>query len=104
MVQKKGIFPYEYINSEEILSEPNLPSRDQFHSSLKQSEVTEEDYELALDVFKEGKCKTIKDYLELYLKSDVYLLAEIFENFRKTIFLNYSLDPAQLLTISSLAM
>ena len=104
MVQKKGIFPYEYITSEEVLEETSLPSRDRFYSSLKQTSVSEEDYKFALEVFEKGKCKNIKDYLELYLKTDVYLLAEIFENFRKTIFLNYSLDPAQLLTISSLAM
>ena len=104
MVQKKGIFPYEHIASEKVLEETSLPSRDKFYSTLKQSTVSEEDYTFALDVFKEGKCKNIKDYMELYLKTDVYLLAEIFQNFRKTIYENYSLDPAQLLTISSLAM
>ena len=57
-----------------------------------------------MDVFREAKCRNIKDYLELYLKTDVLLLTEIFENFRKTIYSNYNLDPAQLLTISSTAM
>ena len=103
--RKKGVFPYEYITSEDVLEETRLPTKDKFYSSLKQSNISEEeDYKFALEVFKEGSCKNIKDYLELYLKTDVYLIAEIFQNFRKTIYENYSLDSAQLLTISSLAM
>ena len=101
---KKGVFPYEYINSEKALEETSLPPKENFYSSLKQTNISDEEYEFALQIFKEAKCSNIKDYLEIYLKGDVFQLAEIFENFRKTIFHNYSLDPAQLLTISSLAI
>ena len=48
-------------------------------------------------------CKTIKDYHDLYLKSDVLLLADVFENFRKTCLRHYKLDPAHYYTSPGLA-
>jgi len=104
MLLRKGVFPYEYVASDFILEETSLPQKEYFYSKLKQSHISSEDYEFALEVFHEAKCRNIKDYLELYLKTDVLLLTEIFENFRKNIYSNYNLDPAQLLTISSTAM
>ena len=104
MLFRKGVFPYEYLISPDVLHETSLPPKDQFYSTLTSSHISDEDFEYAQAVFLEGKCKNIKEYLELYLKSDVLLLAEVFENFRTTIFSNYSLDPAHFLTISSLAM
>ena len=39
------------------------------------------------------KCKTMGDYHDIYLKSDVLILADVFENFRKTSKQYYNLDP-----------
>ena len=55
-------------------------------------------------IFIEAKSRNKEDYLNLYLKIDVLLLIEILENFRKTTFTYYGLDPACFLTLSSLAM
>ena len=104
MLLRKAVFPHEYLTSESVLKQNCLPSKDKFYSSLKQSHITDEDYAFAKKIFIEAKCRNIEDYLNLYLKTDVLLLVEIFENFRKTIFTNYGLDPASFLTISSLAM
>ena len=42
---------------------------------------------------KKIKCKTIGDYHDLYSKSDVLILADVFENFRKPCIEYYNLDP-----------
>ena len=47
--------------------------------------------------------RRFKDYHEAYLETDVLLLADVFENFRKTCIANYELDPANYITAPSLA-
>ena len=42
--------------------------------------------------------KTMGDYHNLYLKSDVLLLADVFENFRRTCKQHYKLDPCHYFT------
>lgn len=42
--------------------------------------------------------KTMGRYHDLYLKSDVLLLADVFENLRKTRLQYYKLDPAHYFT------
>jgi hypothetical protein len=47
-------------------------------------------------------CKTFQNYHDLYLKTDVVLLADVFENFRDLSMRTYGLDPAHYLTTPSL--
>ena len=46
----------------------------------------------------------MRDYHDLYLKTDVILLADVFENFRKVCKHNYNLDPAWYFTSPGLAL
>ena len=48
------------------------------------------------------KFKNIREYLECYLKSDITLLADVFNNFRKIIFDNLGLDPVKYISAPSL--
>jgi len=57
-------------------------------------EVSNEDYNHAQMVWKEFGMSTFRDYLELYNKSGVLILADIFENFRNVCARYYDLDPA----------
>ncbi len=67
------------------------------------SDITEKEYEHAQQVYKEFGCKTFRDYHDLYLKSDVLLLADVFESFRKSSIQHYKLDPANFITAASFA-
>ena len=80
-MRRKGVFPYEYIDSATRLNENKLPPQSAFYSKLTDSDISDEDYKHAQTVWKEFECKTLRDYLELYNESDVLILADVFENF-----------------------
>ena len=48
-------------------------------------------------------CKNLGDYHDLYVKTDVALLADVFENFRKICLTQYGLDPAHYYTSPGLS-
>ena len=99
LVTRKGIYPYEYMDSFDRFDEEQLPPQSKFYSSLSDEGITDEDYEHAQRVWRAFDCKNLGDYHDLYLKTDVHLLADVFENFRRTALSTYKLDPAHYLTL-----
>ncbi|XP_061388725.1 uncharacterized protein LOC133323843 [Musca vetustissima] len=103
LMTRKGIFPYEYLTSFGKLTEQQLPPRTAFYNNLTDSECSEEDYKIAQEVWTHFGCKTIQEYMELYLKTDVLILTDIFESFRNLCMNIHKLDPCQYLTTPSLS-
>ena len=99
----KGIYPYEYMTDWDKFKEMKLPPREAFYSNLNMAGVKEEDYENANRTWKEFDLKDLGEYHDLYLKTDVILLANVFEAFRKVCLKNYELDPAHFYTAPGLA-
>ncbi|XP_066585160.1 uncharacterized protein [Prorops nasuta] len=99
MLTRKGIFPYDYIDSISRLGETTLPPRELFYNRLSDSHITEEAYNHAKDIWTKFKIQSLGEYSDLYLKTDVLLLADIFENFRDSCMVNYNLDPAHYYTL-----
>ncbi|XP_011630932.1 uncharacterized protein LOC105423012 [Pogonomyrmex barbatus] len=97
LLTRKGVFPYEYVDSVDKLLEIELPPIEAFYSSLTGETVS--DYEHARRVWKRFRVRTLGKYSHLYLKTDVLLLANVFENFRDTCMESYSLDPAHYFTL-----
>ena len=79
-----------------------IKNKSEFYSKLNDEHISDEDYQHVLTVWETFKCKTIKDFHDLYLKSDVLLLADVFENFRKISLKHYKLDPAHYFTAPGL--
>ena len=98
LAKRKGVFPYDWFNTKEKLDHESLPSFEDFYSLLLGEGISRDEYEFALEVWKEFGCKNFKDYLELYNEIDVLLLADIFENFREVCLENYKIDPAYYFT------
>lgn len=90
---RKGIYPYEYMNSWDVFEEIELPPKEYFYSSLTKAHVSDSDYQHAQHVWESFECKTLGDYHDIYLKSDVCLLADVFEKYRETSLCHYSIDP-----------
>ena len=103
LIRKKGVYPYEYMDSIERLDETKLPPREAFHSKLNNTDISNEDYSHAIKVWDVFGCKTMRDYHNLYNQSDVLLLADVFENFRDVCLKNYKLDPAWYFTAPGLS-
>ena len=103
LVSRKGVYPYDWMNSFEKFSERQLPSKDKFFDKLNGSHVSKADYNHAQNVWKEFGMKNMGEYHDLYLKTDVLLLADVFEEFRSVCLENYDLDPAWYYTSPGLA-
>lgn len=103
LMKKKGIFCYEYLNSFHKLTETQLPPIEAFFSKLNNKECSIEDYKHARNVWETFNCKTLRDYMELYLKTDVLLLTDVFENFRKLCKGIHKLDASQYYTAPGLS-
>ena len=94
LLLRKGVYPYDYMDKPERMEETRLPNKEEFYSILNGTHISDEDYEHAQKVWKAFGMKTMRDYHDLYLESDVLLLADVFENFREVCMKNYELDPA----------
>ena len=103
LLKRKDVYPYDYVNRLDRLAELQLPPKETFYSKLNDEHISDEDYEHAQKVWEAFDCKTLKDYHDLYLESDVFLLADVFETFRDLCMTNYELDPAWYYTAPGLA-
>ena len=91
---QKGTYPYEYMDDWDKFKETVLPLKEAFYSKLVMAEVNEVDYEHTHRIWAEFGINNLGQYHDLYLKTDVILLANVFEAFRKVCLNNYGLDPA----------
>ena len=98
LLLRKGVHPYEYMSSWDKFDETKVPSKEAFHSKLNMSDISMYDYEHAQKVWKEFKLKNLGEYDDLYLKTDVLLLSNVFETFRNDCMNIYKPDPAHFYT------
>ncbi len=97
LLTRKGVYPYSYMDDFNKFTETELPPR--WTDVLSGETVSEEDYAHAQNVWKTLNMSTLGEYHDVYLRTDVYLLADVFENFRRLSQKTHGLDPAHYLTI-----
>ena len=103
MMITKGIYPYDYISSYDNLNEIQLPRIEDFYSNLTNEECSLTDYTKAQIVYNKFSCKTLLDYHNIYLSSDVLLLADVFETFKNVCYKIYNLDVSYYYTSPGLS-
>ncbi|XP_065675465.1 uncharacterized protein LOC136091685 [Hydra vulgaris] len=94
LLLRKGVYPYDWVDSINRFNETQLPPKESFFSKLNNGDINDDDYSHAQNVWHEFNCKKFRDYHHLYNVSDVLLLADVFENFRDVCMNCYKLDPA----------
>ena len=103
LLLRKGVYPYEYMDSWEKFNVTSLPSKEDLYSNLNMDDIDDIDYRHGNNVFKGFKLENLGDYHDLYVKSDTLLLADMFENFRDMCIKEYELNPAHFLSLPGLA-
>jgi len=93
LVTRKGFYPYEYTDSWEKLNETTLPPKEKFYNTLNETHISNDDYEQAKTLWSRFNCNTLGEYSDWYLKIDVMLLVDCFENIRDLCLKTYGLDP-----------
>ena len=102
LLLRKGVYPYEYMDSWKKFNETSLPSKEDFYSNLNMEDIDDIDYRHGNNVFKGFKLENLGDYHDLYVQSDTLLLADVFENFKDMFIKVYELDPAHFVSLPGL--
>ena len=103
LLRRKGVYPYDFMNSFDKFDLCELPTELEFYSKLNDEHISDADYIHAQKVWKEMNCSTLRDYHNVYLQTDVLLLADVFEKFRSSCLSFYGLDAAHYYTVPGFA-
>ena len=100
LLLRKGVFPYELLTSlKRFKNLKKFPLKSEFYSKLHEKEISEEDYNHGLEVFRAFKCHDMSEYMMLYNKLDVILLLEAITSFRNVGFKEFGLVPAYFISL-----
>ena len=103
LLLRKGVYAYEYMDSWERFSETSLPEKKSFYSNLNMENITDIDYRYTKNILSKFNIKNPGEYHDLYVQSDILLLADVFTSFRNVCHDIYGLDPAYFLSAPGLA-
>ena len=103
LLLRKGVYPYEYMDSWEKFNETSIPPKEAYYSKLNEEDISDADYAHVQNLWEVFKIKDIGDDHDLYVQNDTLLLADVFENFRDKCMEIYGLDPAHFLSAPRLA-
>ena len=79
LLLRKGVYPYDYMDSRKRFHKTSLPDKKAFYSEFNLGDITDKDYAHSQKVFERFKLKDLSDYHDLYVQSDTLLLADVFE-------------------------
>ena len=99
---RKGIYPYDYISDLSKYTETSLPPPEAFEDTLKREQISEQDYQDALTVWKELDVKDMSDYTKIYNFQDVFLLLDSFNKLRDAFHGDFELDPPHFFSLPHL--
>ena len=99
----KGFFPYEWVDCLEKLEDPKLPPHSAFYSSLKNSNITEEEYKYCQEVWEKEEMRTMRDFLTWYNNLDVTPFIEALDKM-KAFWKGHGIDIFNFISLPGIAM
>ena len=103
LLLRKGVYPYEYMDSWERFNETSLPPKKAFYNKLNLEDISDKDYLHAQKVLEEFGIRNLGEYHDLYVQSDTSLLADVYEKLRDKCIEIYGLDASYFLSAPRLA-
>ena len=103
LLLRKGVYPYEYMDSWQRFNETSAPPKKSFYSELYLEDIIDKDYLHAQKVWDVFEIKILGEYYDLYVPADTLLLADVYEKFRDKCIEIYRLDPSYFLSAPGLA-
>jgi hypothetical protein len=104
LLLEKGVYPYEWASSiSRLINKKKWPKHKHFFSTLKQSNISREEYLHGKQVFRLFRCKNMLEYCHLYCRLDVFLLLEVIDQFRTNVLLEFGLDCTKYISAPQLA-
>ena len=104
LLLRKGIFPYEWCDSyNKLISTTEFPPHEVFYSHLKESNISDDDYQHGRKTYEIFQCKNMLDYMKLYCFLDTILLAECIMRFRQEIIEEFGLCCENYISLPQLA-
>src|SRR5207253_2769756 len=103
LLTSKGIYPYEHVTDETVCENTELPRKEAFFSAVRDEGISDEDYVRAQSVWGMLAIKKFCSYHAVYQMTDVYLLAQVFQDFRRLSLKNFELDPCYYISTPGLS-
>ena len=103
LLTKKGVYPYSYMDCFSKFQEKSLPPKEEYFNDLSNKHISDEAYDCAQNVWKTFQLQNLGGVHDLYMETDVMLLADVFEYFRDFSLREYGLDPAHFCTAPGLS-
>ena len=107
IAEGKGVMPYEKITDihslSEIVPEDDFFKHTEFYSSLKQSNISLEEYENVKFLYKKLQMRNLGDMNDLYNVQDVIILCEIIENRFEQMYQKFGFNPRKCNSASTLS-
>ena len=82
LLLRKGVYPYEYMDSWEKFKLPVPLEKEYYYSELNGFNINDGDIDYIKNVCSTFNVNNLGEYHDLYVQSDTTLLADVFENFR----------------------
>ena len=82
------------MDSWERFNEKSLSTKKDFYSELTLEDINYKDYAHAQKLWEEFEIKNLGEYHDLYVQTDTFVLADVFEKFRYKCIEIYGLDPS----------
>ena len=100
MLLRKGVYPYGFIDDWANFNKTSFPGKEQFYGNLNMENITDSDYNYVKEICNDFEIEKVREYHDLYLKSDTLLLVDVFGNFRKMGLEIYKLDKLSIYQLS----